>query len=33
MQALNKLIDAMKSEQDDVASGKVTEELVIEAGA
>jgi 2-isopropylmalate synthase len=33
MQALNKLIDAMKSEQDEVASGKVTEELVIEAGA
>ena len=31
MQALNKLIDALKSESD-AATGQVTDELVIEAG-
>jgi hypothetical protein len=33
MQALNKLIDANKSESDEVARSAVSEELVIEAGA
>jgi hypothetical protein len=33
MQALNKLIDANNSEQDESAHSAVSEELVIQAGA